>query len=217
MNISAISGVKSANFPKNVNYINVDKKNESVNSDYKYSALDKMSSLGKSLVQQSQKRLAVSFTGWSPEPHNKETIEKMVKIIKDPSVEKIAISGHTSPDGDSFGTTFAMANLINQATGKKVDLFVFGNTFPERYKYLDTNPDVNVIVHKPGKYAGSDKAMQKYGKYDLAIACDCAESKLMAEDYKGGVLDKAKYSFKIDHHPYKEEYSEKYGKTFNNK
>ncbi|MGN0018129.1 MAG: bifunctional oligoribonuclease/PAP phosphatase NrnA [Candidatus Gastranaerophilaceae bacterium] len=217
MNISAINGVKATNFSKNTSYVETNKVKADNVSQYQYSALDKMGSLGKSLVQQSQKRLAVSFTGWSPEAHNKETIDKMVKIMKDPSVKRIAVSGHTSPDGDSFGTSFAMANLINQATGKKVDLFVFGNSFPERYKFLDTNPDVNVIVHKPGKYEGSEKAAQKYGKYDLAIACDCAESKLMAADYKGGVLDKAKYSFKIDHHPYKEEYSEKYGKTLNNK
>lgn len=178
-----------------------------------------MNNLGKqSMIKPNmQKSMAISFTGWSPEAHNKETIDKMVKIMKDPKVQKIAVSGHTSPDGDSFGTTFAMANLINQATGKKVDVFVFGDQFPSHYDYLNTNPDVNVIVHKPGKPDQADAAAEKYGKYDLAIACDCSETKLMAADYRKGVMNRATYSLKIDHHPYKEEYNEKFGRMMNNK
>jgi len=189
-------------------------KNES-----KVDVMSYMNNIGKqSMIKPNlQKSMAISFTGWSPEAHNKETIDKMVKIIKDPKVQKIAISGHTSPDGDSFGTTFAMANLINQATGKKVDVFVFGDQFPSHYDYLNTNPDVNVIVHKPGKPEQADAAAEKYGKYDLAISCDCSETKLMAGDYRKGVMNKATYSLKIDHHPYKEEYNEKFGRMFNNK
>ena len=216
MNVNAINAVKSASYvapqPKIVKNAQSD-----IKPAYNYNALDKMSALGMSLVKQPQKTMAVSFTGWSPEPHNKETIEQMVKIMKDPKVQKIAVSGHTSPDGDSFGTSFAMANLINQATGKKVDVFVFGDKFPEHYNYLNTNPDVNVIVHKPGKPEDADKAAAKYGKYDLAIAVDCAETKLMAPDYRKGVMNKATYSLKIDHHPYKEEYNEKWGRMVNNK
>ncbi len=215
MNVNAINAVKSTTYaaPKS----NVVKNAQSdIKPTFQYSALDKMSALGMSMVQP-RKTMAVSFTGWAPEAHNKETIEKMVKIMKDPKVQKIAVSGHTSPDGDSFGTSFAMANLINQATGKKVDVFVFGDKFPEHYNYLNTNPDVNVIVHKPGKPEDADKAAEKYGKYDLAIAVDCAETKLMAPDYRKGVMNKATYSLKIDHHPYKEEYSEKWGRTVNNK
>lgn len=107
--------------------------------------------------------------------------------------------------------------MINQATGKKVDVFVFGDRFPKHYDYLNTNPDVNVIVHKPGKPEQATEAANKYGKYDLAISCDCSETKLMAPDYRKGVFNKANYNFKIDHHPYKEEFNEKYGKVFNNK
>lgn len=187
-----------------------------IKSTYAFNSLSQLATLGRSQITQ-KKPTSISFKGWSPEPHNKEIIEQMVKIIKNPSVKKVAVSGHTSPDGDSFGSTFAMANLINQATGKKVDVFVFGNEFPKRYDYLNTNPDVNVIVHKPGKPEKADEAAEKYGKYDLAIACDCSETKLMAADYRKGVMNKATYSLKIDHHPYKEEFNEKYGKTFNNK
>ena len=215
MYVNAINAVKSTNYaaPKS----NVVKNAQSdIKPTFQYSALDKMSALGMSMVQP-RKTMAVSFTGWAPEAHNKETIEKMVKIMKDPKVQRVAVSGHTSPDGDSFGTSFAMANLINQATGKKVDVFVFGDKFPEHYNYLNTNPDVNVIVHKPGKPEDADKAAEKYGKYDLAIAVDCAETKLMAPDYRKGVMNKATYSLKIDHHPYKEEYNEKWGRTVNNK
>ena len=114
-----------------------------------------------------QKSMAVSFTGWSPEAHNKETIDKMVKIMKDPKVQKIAISGHTSPDGDSFGTTFAMANLINQATGKKVDVFVFGDNFPSHYDYLNTTEIVIgyayvIFIHNI--------------TYFMPKACDCSNN-----------------------------------------
>lgn len=218
MNVNAINAVKNTMYAPIQRATVVNNAQSDIKPTYNFNALDKMGALGRSQVMQpQQKSLAVSFTGWSPEPHNKETIEKMVKIMKDPKVQKIAVSGHTSPDGDSFGTTFAMANLINQATGKKVDLFVFGDKFPKHYDYLNTNPDVNVIVHKPGKPEQAEDVAKKYGKYDLAIACDCAETKLMAPDYRKGVMNKATYSLKIDHHPYKEEYNEKWGKTLNNK
>lgn len=218
MNVNAINAVKNTMFtyaPQKSAVVN--NAQSDIKPALKYNALDQMGALGRSLVAPQQKSLAVSFTGWAPEAHNKETIDRMVKIIKDPKVQKIAVSGHTSPDGDSFGSTFAMANLINQATGKKVDLFVFGDKFPSHYDYLNTNPDVNVIVHKPGKREDSEEVAKKYGKYDLAIALDCAETKLMAPDYRKGVMNNAKYSMKIDHHPYKEEYNEKWGKTVNNK
>jgi nanoRNase/pAp phosphatase (c-di-AMP/oligoRNAs hydrolase) len=41
----------------------------------------------------------------------------MVKVIKDPSIERIAVSGHQSPDGDSIGSCFACASMLHQATG----------------------------------------------------------------------------------------------------
>ena len=218
MNISSIQSVGFTAQARNV-------QNKTVTSPVEKERINKpdvmayMNNIGRqNLIKPNMhKTMAVSFTGWSPEAHNKQTIEQMVKVIKDPSVKKIAVSGHTSPDGDSFGTTFAMANLINQATGKKVDLFVFGDKFPSHYDYLNTNPDINVIVHKPGKKEQADKCAEKYGQYDLAIACDCSETKLMAADYRKGVMNKAKYSMKIDHHPYKEEYDPKTDKTYNNK
>lgn len=217
MNVSAITAVRTNGYTQTAKSPIVRNAQADIKPELKYSALDQMSALGRSQVKPRNHSLAVSFTGWAPEAHNKETIEKMASIIKNPKVQKIAVSGHTSPDGDSFGTTFAMANLINQATGKKVDVFVFGDRFPKHYDYLNTNPDVNVIVHKPGKPEQATEAANKYGKYDLAISCDCSETKLMAPDYRKGVFNKANYNFKIDHHPYKEEFNEKYGKVFNNK
>ena len=192
MNVNAINAVKNTMYAPQAKNTVVRNAQSDIKPAYKYNALDQMGALGKSMIQTPQKSLAVSFTGWAPEAHNKETIERMVKIIKDPKVQKIAVSGHTSPDGDSLGSTFAMANLINQATGKKVDVFVFGDKFPSHYDYLNTNPDVNVIVHKPGKPEQAEAVANKYGKYDLAIALDCAETKLMAPDYRKGVMNKAK-------------------------
>lgn len=217
MNISAI---QSVNFMARSQQQSQTKTVTSpISQDRKVDVMSYLNNIGQQAIVKPNlnKSTHVTFTGWSPEAHNKETIDKMVQIIKDPKVNKIAISGHTSPDGDSFGTTFAMANLINQATGKKVDLFVFGDRLPEKYDYLNTNPDINVIPHKPGKKDAVEKTAAKYGKYDLAIACDCAETKLMAEDYRKGVFGKATYNMKIDHHPYKEEYNAKFDKTFNNK
>ncbi len=142
----------------------------------------------------------VSFLGWSPEPQNKDTIEKMTKIIKDKKIRKIAISGHRMPDGDSIGSTFAMANLINQATGKKVDLFVFDKKLANKYAFLNTNKSINVILYDESyeKMIGNKKDAKKY---DLAISCDTSETKLMPENFYKKIYSKASNKMKIDHHP----------------
>lgn len=176
-------------------------------------ALSHMSNINKSLV--SVKKQALQ--GWNPEnKNNYKTISQMTRIIKNPSIQKIAVSGHKSPDGDSIGSTFAMANLINQATGKKVDLFIFGQ-LPRRYNYLNTNKNVNVIEIESNKnWKNADALAEKYGKYDLAIALDCPDTKLMASDYNVGIFKRAKYNMKIDHHPYREEFNAKYNKNVDN-
>ena len=91
MNVSAINSVKNNFYMPNMQLKVSNPVKNTVKSDYQYSALDKMSALGMSQVTP-HKSLAVSFTGWKPEAKNKETIEKMVKIMKDPNVKKIAVS-----------------------------------------------------------------------------------------------------------------------------
>ena len=87
----------------------------------------------------------VSFMGWKPEKQESiNDINRIVDVIKNPDNKKIAISGHVSPDGDCIGAGLALAKMIHQTTGKKVDYFVFGDLSP-KYNFLNENEDVNII------------------------------------------------------------------------
>ena len=179
--------------------------------NYNQGSLDKMAALNKSMVKQ------VSFGGWKPESkENAEVIKKMVDVIKSPDINKIAVSGHQSPDGDSIGSCFACASMLHQATGKDVDCFIFG-PLPKRYEYLKEGLEgVNIIETRPnGDAKFADKMADRHGKYDLAVSVDTSVTRMMSQDYYEGIFKRAEHTLKIDHHPYVQEQVN--GKTVDNK
>ena len=180
-------------------------------ANYNEAALDRMAMLNRSMVRPK----TVSFGGWKPESENNaEVINKMAKVIKSPEIKKIAVSGHLSPDGDSIGSCIACASLLHKATGKDVDCFIFGN-LPKRYEFLKENMEgINIIEVQRDKATTSKSLEQKHGKYDLAVSVDTSETHLISPNYYYGIFEKAKNTFKIDHHPYVE--SEKDGKKTDN-
>ncbi len=144
----------------------------------------------------------ISFKGWSPGTKEaKASIEEIVDIIKNPKNERIAISGHVSPDGDCIGSSFALANMIQQTTGKKVDLFVFGD-LSKKYDFLNKDGNINVINIYTNKDYKAEKLKENFGKYDIAIAVDVALKRLLPDNYLDGIFSEAGTTIRIDHHPY---------------
>ena len=106
-------------------------------------------------------------------------IDDILEEIK--KADKIVILTHETPDGDAVGSALAMKHAIAQI-GKKVDVII--PEFSDCFKFL---PGTNEIIKD-----------SKVEKYDLAIAVDCADYKIL----KGfdPYFEKAKVKIVIDHH-----------------
>lgn len=107
------------------------------------------------------------------------TLDNILEEIK--KAEKIVILTHEYPDGDAMGSAlglyFAIKNL-----GKSADVII-----PEYSKCFDFMPGVEDIKK------GTDVE-----KYDLAIAVDCADSKILKGFSR--YFENAKMKIVIDHH-----------------
>ena len=157
-----------------------------------------------SFNKQNSKSNSICFKGWTPNQSVKtKQLKPFVAAMVDPQSEKIAISGHTRPDGDCIGAGFALANLIHQTTGKKIDFFIFGD-LPNKFKFLNKDSNVNIVNIYEKKDYKAEKLQEKFGQYDLAIAVDTALKRLIPDNYFDGIFSKAKATMKIDHHPYME-------------
>lgn len=134
-----------------------------------------------------------SFKGWHPENQiDAGAITNLVKILETGDVKKVAVSGHVNPDGDSIGSSFAMAYLLSEKTGEPVDIYVFGG-LSKKYDFLKDNKNVNVInVEHDTELRGKN--------YDLAVSVDTATSNLMNQNYFNKIFLKASHTFKLDHH-----------------
>ena len=66
MNVNSINAVKNTMYMPQAKSVVVKNAQSDIKPAYNFNALDKMGALGKSLVKQPQKQLAVSFTGWAP-------------------------------------------------------------------------------------------------------------------------------------------------------
>ena len=102
----------------------------------------------------------------------KEEIEK---------AEKIVILTHDTPDGDAIGSSLAMMHAI-KSLNKDVDVVI-----PEYSDCFNFMPGIEQI-----------KPETEVDKYDLAIALDCADGKIL-KGYNQ-YFEKAKVKIVIDHH-----------------
>lgn len=107
------------------------------------------------------------------------TLDTILDEIK--KAEKIAILTHEGPDGDAIGSSLGFAFAL-ESLGKNVDVII-----PEYSKSFNFMP-------------GIDKLKQKSDieKYDLAIALDCADGKILKGYSK--YFENAKVKLVVDHH-----------------
>lgn len=104
---------------------------------------------------------------------------KLIDAIS--GAKKVLIVGHVRPDGDCFGSGFAIKRLLEKS-GSIVD-FVVDSPLPNHYSFMEEYSEVNVI---------------KNTSYDLAISVDCADELRLGKYY--GVFSKVKRTVNIDHH-----------------
>lgn len=143
----------------------------------------------------------------------RETIQEIVNIFQSPEVKRIAVSGHTAPDGDSIAACVAFTWLVRKATGKDVDVFVFGD-FPERFRFLD--PDRTIHSIYTSKQFKGDGLVKLFGQYDLAVSLDTALIRQFPNNYYEHIFLKSLKTIKIDHHPYMEAYDKDSGQMVPN-
>ncbi len=106
------------------------------------------------------------------------TLDTILEEIK--KAEKIVILTHETPDGDAIGSTLAL-KLALKTIGKDADAIV-----PEYSSCFSFLPGIDEI-----------KKESDVEKYDLAIALDCADGKIL-KGYE--YFEKAKTKIVIDHH-----------------
>lgn len=149
------------------------------------------------MLVNNNKITAQNFTGWKPcTKINNAAAEKLNEIIEQHAPNSIAISGHKFYDADSISSCFAMAHLLYAKLKKPIDVYLFG-TMQKKYAHLNLNREIRLIqLH--------DKiCMHQYRgkKYDLAISLDTASKNQIDREYFENIFQKAKITFKIDHHP----------------
>ncbi len=108
-------------------------------------------------------------------------LKSAVELIK--NAESILVLGHVLPDGDSLGSTAALASGL-KSINKKVSLWA-DEDVPEKYRFL---PD---IFQKPN--------IEKLSEFDLAIIVDTAVFSRIG--VKIPLLDYNITTLVFDHHP----------------
>lgn len=107
------------------------------------------------------------------------TLDTILEEIK--RTEKIVILTHELPDGDAVGSSLGLYFAIKKLE-KDADIII-----PEYPKIFDFMPGIDKI-----------KKTSDVEKYDLAIAVDCADSKILKGYSK--YFENAKKKIVIDHH-----------------
>ena len=107
------------------------------------------------------------------------TLDNIIEEIK--NAETIVILTHETPDGDAMGSTLAMKHAL-KTLGKEADVII-----PEYSSCFNFLPGIDEL-----------KQESDVEKYDLAIALDCADSKILKGYDK--YFEKAKKKIVIDHH-----------------
>ena len=104
---------------------------------------------------------------------------KLLDCIK--NAKNVLIVGHVRPDGDCFGSGFALKRVLENL-GAKVD-FVVDSELPEQYSFMKGFDIVN---------------KRSLTSYDLAISVDCADELRLGAYYS--IFKGCKLSINIDHH-----------------
>ena len=106
-------------------------------------------------------------------------IDEILEEIK--KANNIVILTHETPDGDAIGSSMAMKHAI-ESLGRNVDVII--PDFSDCFKFLPGTSDI--------------KKESDTQRYDLAIALDCADYKIL----KGydPYFEKARNKIVIDHH-----------------
>lgn len=107
------------------------------------------------------------------------TLDTILEEIK--KSEKIVILTHEGPDGDAMGSSLGFAFAL-ESLGKNVDVII-----PEYSKTFSFMPGIDKIKEK-----------SEIEKYDLAIALDCADSKILNGYSK--YFENATMKLVVDHH-----------------
>jgi len=115
------------------------------------------------------------------------TIESAKIIEKITHANKILIITHVNPDGDALGSAGALSFYFQNQLNKSVDLFC-ANAIPENLQYL--NLEKFVIKE-------NDLDLEKY---DLLIACDCADMLRTGIAEKLSLAKNKTTLINIDHH-----------------
>lgn len=96
--------------------------------------------------------------------------------------QSIAISGHTSPDGDAIGACCALAMSLKEL-GK--DVVVILDAYSDNFQQIPTNG--LIIEEVDASYLP-----------DLYIAVDCGDKERLGKN--GKIFDETLYTINIDHH-----------------
>lgn len=115
------------------------------------------------------------------------TLDNILEEIK--KAEKIVILTHEGPDGDAIGSSLAMKFAL-EYLGKKADVIV-----PEYSRCFRFLPGIEDV-----------KKETDVKKYDLAIALDCADYKILKGYSK--YFENASKKISIDHHGSNKMYSD---------
>lgn len=107
------------------------------------------------------------------------TLDNVLEEIK--KAETIVILTHDTPDGDAVGSSLAMMHAI-KLLGKEPDVIV-----PEYSDCFSFLPGIKEV-----------KSESNIERYDLAIALDCADNKILKGNDK--YFETAKRKIVIDHH-----------------
>ena len=107
------------------------------------------------------------------------TLDNILEEIK--KAEKIVVLTHELPDGDAVGSSLAMLTAL-KGLGKQPDVII--PEYSSCFAFLPGIPEI--------------KSESEIEKYDLAIALDCADGKILCGYEK--YFEKAKTKIVIDHH-----------------
>lgn len=98
--------------------------------------------------------------------------------------ENIILTAHVNPDGDSIGSTLALANFIKNDMKKSVNIVIEDN-IPSNFNFL---PGIELIISKT----------EDIGVNYLLITLDCGNADRIA--LNKSIIENADYTINIDHH-----------------